>query len=330
MSGAPRARYRVAPGGSVGGTLTVPGRQVDLAPRADARRRSPRARPHISGFLAGEDCLATARALQALGVRIEWPATDRGARARGRARTGCTRRGARSRHGQCRHGDAPDDGTARAAALRLDADRRCLADAPADGARGGAAAPDGRAASRRTTGVRRCRSTARRSCARSSTRCRCASAQVKSALLLAALQRRRAHAAHRACALARSHRAHAAAPSASSCCSDGPTHRARGRPDAARGTRIAGAGGFLLGGVLHGRRLCSAAERAARAAQRRRESDAHRAARAAAAHGRGHPRARRGAPAARRDAEPVADIEVRKSALRGITRARGAGAARDR
>src|SRR5580698_3101569 len=27
----------------------------------------------ISGFLAGEDCLATARALTALGVRIEWP-----------------------------------------------------------------------------------------------------------------------------------------------------------------------------------------------------------------------------------------------------------------
>jgi 3-phosphoshikimate 1-carboxyvinyltransferase len=29
---------------------------------------------HIAGFLAGEDCLATAHALEALGVRIEWPA----------------------------------------------------------------------------------------------------------------------------------------------------------------------------------------------------------------------------------------------------------------
>ena len=27
----------------------------------------------ISGFLAAEDCLATARALEALGVCIEWP-----------------------------------------------------------------------------------------------------------------------------------------------------------------------------------------------------------------------------------------------------------------
>ncbi|HET9108979.1 MAG TPA: 3-phosphoshikimate 1-carboxyvinyltransferase [Steroidobacteraceae bacterium] len=66
------ARYRVEPGGVVAGELTVPGdksishRALMLGGIADGETR-------ITGFLAGEDCLATLRALQALGVRIERP-----------------------------------------------------------------------------------------------------------------------------------------------------------------------------------------------------------------------------------------------------------------
>ena len=170
------------------------------------------------------------------------------------------------------------------------------------------------------------RSTARRSCARSTTRLPVAE---RAGEVRGAARRALAPAGARRSPKPRPRAITPSAcwpPSASSSTHAGRTHRARGRPGAAR-DRSRRAGGFLLGGVLPGRRMPRGAGRA-HAAQRRRQPDAHRAARAAAAHGRGHPRAaaRRG----RAGAEPVADIEVRTSALRGITRARGAGAARDR
>ena len=64
---------------------------------------------------------------------------------------------------------------------------------------------------------------------------------------------------------------------------------------------------------------CLAAEKGLLSAQCRRESDPHRPARAAAADGRRHPGASHRRP--QRDdpnSEPIADIEVRKSRLRGI------------
>jgi 3-phosphoshikimate 1-carboxyvinyltransferase len=67
-----RAGFRVQPGGRIAGTLTVPGdksishRSLMLGAIADGDT-------HITGFLNGEDCLSTARALGALGVRIERP-----------------------------------------------------------------------------------------------------------------------------------------------------------------------------------------------------------------------------------------------------------------
>jgi 3-phosphoshikimate 1-carboxyvinyltransferase len=75
-AGAAGACYRVEPGGRVAGELIVPGdksishRALMLGGLADGDTQ-------ITGFLAGEDCLATLRALQALGVRIERPAADR-------------------------------------------------------------------------------------------------------------------------------------------------------------------------------------------------------------------------------------------------------------
>jgi len=66
-------RWRVAPGGTVSGELTVPG-DKSISHRALMLGALALGRTHITGFLAGEDCLATARALMALGVHIERPA----------------------------------------------------------------------------------------------------------------------------------------------------------------------------------------------------------------------------------------------------------------
>jgi 3-phosphoshikimate 1-carboxyvinyltransferase len=67
------SRFRVQPGGSVAGTLSIPG-DKSISHRALMLGSIAQGQTDISGFLAGEDCLATARALTALGVRIEWPA----------------------------------------------------------------------------------------------------------------------------------------------------------------------------------------------------------------------------------------------------------------
>jgi 3-phosphoshikimate 1-carboxyvinyltransferase len=66
------ARYRVEPGGEVAGELTVPG-DKSISHRALMLGGLAEGETQITGFLAGEDCLATLRALQALGVRIERP-----------------------------------------------------------------------------------------------------------------------------------------------------------------------------------------------------------------------------------------------------------------
>jgi len=64
--------FRVGPGGLVAGELTVPG-DKSISHRALMLGGIARGVTDITGFLAGEDCLATLRALQSLGVRIERP-----------------------------------------------------------------------------------------------------------------------------------------------------------------------------------------------------------------------------------------------------------------
>ncbi len=83
-----RGAWRVAPGGAVGGTLSVPG-DKSISHRALMLGALAAGDTHISGFLDGEDCLATARALQALGVHIERPA-DTEVRVRGVGTAGLT------------------------------------------------------------------------------------------------------------------------------------------------------------------------------------------------------------------------------------------------
>ncbi len=86
MSDARPARYRVDPGGSVAGELTVPG-DKSISHRALMLGAIADGTTDITGFLAGEDCLATARALDALGVRIEGVGGPR-VRVRGVGRAG--------------------------------------------------------------------------------------------------------------------------------------------------------------------------------------------------------------------------------------------------
>ena len=68
----PAARWRAAPGGTVKVPVTVPG-DKSISHRALLLGAIAQGDTHIRGFLDGEDCLATARALGALGVRIERP-----------------------------------------------------------------------------------------------------------------------------------------------------------------------------------------------------------------------------------------------------------------
>jgi cyclohexadieny/prephenate dehydrogenase / 3-phosphoshikimate 1-carboxyvinyltransferase len=65
-------RYLAGPGGVAQGELTVPG-DKSISHRSLMLGGIAQGVSDITGFLAGEDCLATLRALQALGVRIERP-----------------------------------------------------------------------------------------------------------------------------------------------------------------------------------------------------------------------------------------------------------------
>jgi len=68
--------YQVAPGAQVVGEVTVPG-DKSISHRALMLGGIARGDSHISGFLASEDCLATLGALRALGVQIERPEPTR-------------------------------------------------------------------------------------------------------------------------------------------------------------------------------------------------------------------------------------------------------------
>jgi 3-phosphoshikimate 1-carboxyvinyltransferase len=66
------SRYLVNPGGKVEGEITVPG-DKSISHRALMLGGIAEGVTDITGFLAGQDCLATLRALQAMGVQIDRP-----------------------------------------------------------------------------------------------------------------------------------------------------------------------------------------------------------------------------------------------------------------
>jgi 3-phosphoshikimate 1-carboxyvinyltransferase len=86
MSGPTRRSYRVRPTRSVQGALRVPG-DKSISHRALMLGAIADGDTHIAGFLASEDCLATLAALRALGVCIERPA-DTEVRVAGAGRDG--------------------------------------------------------------------------------------------------------------------------------------------------------------------------------------------------------------------------------------------------
>src|SRR5882724_4949272 len=65
-------KYLAGPGGVAQGELTVPG-DKSISHRSLMLGGIAQGVTDITGFLAGEDCLSTLRALQALGVRIDRP-----------------------------------------------------------------------------------------------------------------------------------------------------------------------------------------------------------------------------------------------------------------
>jgi 3-phosphoshikimate 1-carboxyvinyltransferase len=66
-------RYRVAPAAGIAGEVAVPG-DKSISHRALMLGAIASGTTHVSGFLEGEDCLATMRAVSALGVEVRRPA----------------------------------------------------------------------------------------------------------------------------------------------------------------------------------------------------------------------------------------------------------------
>ena len=64
--------FKVSPAPFLSGTVNVPG-DKSISHRALMLGSIAEGRTHVRGFLAGEDCLATANAMRALGVAIEQP-----------------------------------------------------------------------------------------------------------------------------------------------------------------------------------------------------------------------------------------------------------------
>jgi len=68
-------RYVARPVAAVGGSLAVPG-DKSISHRSVMLAGIARGRSRVSGFLESEDCLATLRAMQSLGVKIERPSAQ--------------------------------------------------------------------------------------------------------------------------------------------------------------------------------------------------------------------------------------------------------------
>lgn len=67
--------FEVQPGGALNGTVKVPG-DKSISHRALLLASIARGTSRISGILPGEDCLATLEACRSLGVEIDWTAVD--------------------------------------------------------------------------------------------------------------------------------------------------------------------------------------------------------------------------------------------------------------
>jgi len=87
MSEQPRRDFVIAPGGALRGRLRVPG-DKSISHRSVILGGIAEGETEVSGFLAAADTLATARALEALGVGVEGPDAGQRLRIAGRGRAG--------------------------------------------------------------------------------------------------------------------------------------------------------------------------------------------------------------------------------------------------
>ena len=176
---------------------------------------------------------------------------------------------------------------------------------------------DGRAHRTRTRAGRRLRSRRRAQLRAIEYELPVASAQVKSAILLAALcAEGRTRSPSRADA--RSHRAHAARLRRAGSCKRGRSARARGRPGAARHAHR-GAGRFLLRGVLPGRRLPGAPRRRCCSRNVGHQPDPHRACCRSCSEMGADIRIRQRPPLPETTASPSPTSRCAAARLRGIT-----------
>jgi len=76
MSSGKNIRFALRPGGSLNGSLRVPG-DKSISHRAIMLGSLAEGATHVSGFLEGEDSLATLKAFRAMGVEIEGPDNGR-------------------------------------------------------------------------------------------------------------------------------------------------------------------------------------------------------------------------------------------------------------
>jgi len=76
VSGAAGPWWRVAPGATLGGEVAIPG-DKSISHRAMLFGGIADGRTEVDGFLESEDCLATLNAMRAMGVTIERPAPQR-------------------------------------------------------------------------------------------------------------------------------------------------------------------------------------------------------------------------------------------------------------
>ena len=166
-------------------------------------------RTEITGLLEGEDVLATAAALRAMGAGVERAGGRALAGRRGRGRRP-RRAGRRARPRQFRHRGAAAARHPRDPSVHRLRHRRRLAAQPADAPGHRAAVAHRRAVSRAATAAAcRSRSPARRARCRTNYRLPVPSAQVKSAVLLAGLNTPGETTRDRAAADPRPYRAHA-------------------------------------------------------------------------------------------------------------------------
>ncbi len=134
-------RYRVQPGGSVRGTIRVPG-DKSISHRSIMLGALAEGVTEVQGFLEGEDSLATLQAFREMGVAIEGPDQGR-VTIHGVGMHGLKAPVGPLYVGNCRYRHAPVRRAAGGAGVRYRTDRRCLADQAPDGPRGRSAARDG-------------------------------------------------------------------------------------------------------------------------------------------------------------------------------------------